>query len=119
LFLGRCLDDTGEPGKSLRTAVILGAMRKLAHNNRRSQCPLPTVVGWFDRRIVQEQKHPPSIMLQTDPVQEPLVVLVLQNARAQVYREFCLNPFDLGLELLGLSGPLVAPELAGFSKDAL
>src|ERR1035437_7279857 len=94
-------------------------MRKLAGNHRRSQRPLPTVVGWFDRWIAQEQQHPPTIMLQTDSVQEPLVVVVLQNTRAQVFREFFIDPFDLGLELFGLAGPLVATKLAGFSKDAL
>src|ERR1017187_9243880 len=54
--------------------VVVG---KLAHNHRRSQGPLPTVVRRFDGRVVQEQQHSPSIMLQTDSVQEPLVVLVL------------------------------------------
>jgi hypothetical protein len=29
------------------------------------------------------------------------------------------RPFDLGLELLGLTCPLVAPELAGVTQDAL
>jgi hypothetical protein len=43
-------------------------MRKLARNHRRSQSPLRTVVGWFDRRIVQEQQYPSAIMLQTDSV---------------------------------------------------
>src|ERR1017187_7927678 len=68
-FLGRRLNDTGEPCEGLRTTLILGTMGKLAHNHRRSQGPLPTVVRRFDGRVVQEQQHSPSIMLQTDSVQ--------------------------------------------------
>ena len=34
-------------------------------------------------------------------------------------RELFLDPLDLGLELLGLTCPLVAPELAGVTQDAL
>src|ERR1039457_344928 len=68
-FLGPRLNDTGEPCEGLRTTLILGTMGKLAHNHRRSQGPLPTVVRRFDGRVVQEQQHSPSIMLQTDSVQ--------------------------------------------------
>src|ERR1017187_7275977 len=39
-FLGRRLNDTGEPCEGLRTTLILGTMGKLAHNHRRSQGPL-------------------------------------------------------------------------------
>jgi hypothetical protein len=63
---------------------------------------------------VQEQQHPSPVMLQADSVQETLVVFVLQDARAQVAGEICLNPFRRRLELLGLSGSPVAPQLAGF-----
>src|ERR1017187_6944155 len=51
-FLGRRLNDTGEPCEGLRTTLILGTMGKLAHNHRRSQGPLPTVVRRFDGRVV-------------------------------------------------------------------
>jgi hypothetical protein len=44
-------------------------MRELARNHRRPQGPFRTVVGWFNRWIVQEQQHPPPIMLQADSVQ--------------------------------------------------
>ena len=94
-------------------------MRKLACNHRPSQRPLRTVVGRCDRRIVKEQQHPSAIMLQTDSVEQPLVVLILQRAGTQMDCEFVLNPFGLGREVAGLAGPLVAPELAGFPQDAL
>src|ERR1039457_4047737 len=48
-FLGRRLNDTGEPCEGLRTTLILGTMGKLAHNHRRSQGPLPTVVRRFEK----------------------------------------------------------------------
>jgi hypothetical protein len=62
-FFGRRLNDTGEPCKGLRATLIFGTMRELARNYRRSQGPLPPVVGWFDGCIAQEQQHPPTIML--------------------------------------------------------
>jgi hypothetical protein len=38
-----------------------------------------------------EHQYPPTIMLQTDTVQQPLVVLVHENAIAQVRRLVAAN----------------------------
>src|ERR1035437_8298008 len=54
-FLGRRLNDTGEPCEGLRTTLILGSLVKLAHNHRASQGPLPADVRWFGGQVVQEQ----------------------------------------------------------------
>ena len=88
-------------------------MRKLAGNHGRPQGPLTPIVGRFDGRVAQESQDPTLIVLQTDAIQQPLVVLVLQQAMAQVVGEYLLELFGPSLEVLRFAGPLVTPELAG------
>ena len=111
--LHRRLNDAGESSVRFRTAEALRPVRKLAGNHGRTHGPLTPIVGRFDGRVLQESQDPTLIVLFTDSVQQPLVVLVLQRAMAQVVGAFLLELFSPSLEVLRLAGPLVTPKLAG------
>jgi hypothetical protein len=73
----------------------------------------PIVSSRFGVRVAQEWRYPTLIVMQTDSIQQPLIVLVLQRAMTHVVGELLLELFGPSLEIIRLAGPLVTPELAG------
>src|ERR1035438_3499287 len=56
-------------------------------------------------------------MLQTDAIQQSLVVLVLQTPGTQVAGDYFLDSLDAGLEIAGFAGTLFAPQSARLLQE--
>jgi hypothetical protein len=100
--LGGGPENTAESGISFSAAWVLRTVGKLADDHIQAQDPLRPVVGGFYGGVFQESKHPALVVLQTDSIQQPLVILVLQTTMAQVMGELLVDPFGAGPKFLAL-----------------
>ena len=67
--LASCLEHTDKGRESLGAALILGTVRDLASDDRRSKNPFRPVIGRFDSGLKQKPQQVASVVLTTDPVQ--------------------------------------------------
>ena len=108
-MLGSGSENTAESGIGCSAASVLRTVGKLADDHIQTQDPLRPIVGRFYGGVFQESKHSASIVLQTNSVQQPLVILVLQTTMAQVMGELLVDAFGAGPEVPGFAGTVVAP----------
>jgi hypothetical protein len=96
-------------------------MGYFASNHRRPQPSLRTVVGWFDLRMLQKQKDPAPVMLESNAVEQALVVIVTEHLITQVIGQFLVQFPPLTLILIQADSPLamILPQLQSFTQDGL
>ena len=78
---------TGEGRKGVCSGVVFRALRDLASDHGGTQGPLGPVVRRLDARVLQEAQQVAPVMLRADAVEQPLIVRIRQQPRAQMIDE--------------------------------
>src|SRR5450756_1196971 len=75
-LLGYGSNHRGEGRKRFGAALRFGTLRNFAGDHRGPECPLGSIVGGLNGRVVEESQDPASIILQSDAIQQALVIQV-------------------------------------------
>ncbi len=66
--------DAGECGERLGSALVLGTVGDFSGDYRRPQGPFRAIIGGLHLGFVEEVQNPLPVMLESDSVQETLVI---------------------------------------------
>jgi len=78
------LSEADEGRKSVRATLVLGTLRNLTGDHGGPENAFGSIVGRLDPLRFQEPQEMTAIMLSSDSVKQPLIVVVSQDAIAKM-----------------------------------
>ena len=75
-LLGDGSNHRGESRKRVGAALRFGALRNFTGDHRGPECPFRSMVGGLKGRVMEESQDMASIILQSDTIQQALVIQV-------------------------------------------
>ena len=94
-ILCRGSNHAGEGSVGLCSPVVLGVLPAGPSNHHKPQRPFGTIVGRLHVGLLQEAQQVATVMMQADPIEQPLIVVVLENTIPQVMGHLAFQPLHL------------------------